>query len=94
MGKPGNIFNVDETGLQLNNRPGEVIAAKGSKVVTSITSGETVTVVSCISAEGSYLPPFCIFKGKNKKAEYGDGMPPGSTVAMNATSILICFSIG
>lgn len=29
FGKPECIFNVDETGLQLNNRPGEVLAAKG-----------------------------------------------------------------
>lgn len=62
--KPGNIFNMDETGLQLNNRPGEVIAEKGSKCVNTITSwekGETVTVVSCFSGEGSYLLPYCIF---------------------------------
>lgn len=90
--KPGNIFNMDETGLQLNNRPGEVIAEKGSKSVNTITSGEkgeTVTVVSCFSGEGSYLPPYCIFKGKNKKAEYGDGLPPGSAIVMNEKSAYI-----
>lgn len=46
--KLSNIFNVDETGLQLNNRPGAVLANKGSKTVATITStekGETVTVI-------------------------------------------------
>lgn len=38
--KPGHVFNMDETGLQLNNKPGKVIAIKGSKNVTSVTSGE------------------------------------------------------
>ncbi|CAH1971737.1 unnamed protein product [Acanthoscelides obtectus] len=34
---PKNIFNMDESGLQLNTRPGEVLAVKGSKVVSSVT---------------------------------------------------------
>lgn len=31
MNKPGRIYNMDESGLQLNNRPGHVLAEKGSK---------------------------------------------------------------
>ncbi|KAI4463223.1 hypothetical protein MML48_4g00004247 [Holotrichia oblita] len=79
--KPGNIYNMDETGLQLNNKPGQVIAAKGSKSVSTITSGEkgeTISVIACCNAEDVFLPPYCIFKGKNKKEEFADGMPPGS----------------
>lgn len=48
LDKPLNIFNVDESGLQLNNIPGKVV--KGSKdvhVVTSQERGETITVVAC-----------------------------------------------
>lgn len=89
MNKPGHIFNMDETGLQLNGNPGEVIAEKGSKDVSQVTSaerGETITVVGCLNAEGMYLPPYCIMKGKNKKKEWEDGMPPGSTVRMNQKS--------
>lgn len=92
MNKPSNIFNMDETGLQLNNKAGYVIAAKGSKNVAAVTSsekGETITVISCCNAEGSFLPPACIFKGKNKKAEFEDGMPPGSVVYMNEKSAYI-----
>ncbi|KAB0790069.1 hypothetical protein PPYR_15615, partial [Photinus pyralis] len=48
MNKPGHIFNIDETDLQLNTRPEHVIAAKGSKNVVSISSaekGETISVI-------------------------------------------------
>lgn len=90
--KPGNIYNMDETGLQLNNKPGHVIAAKGSKSVAAITSGEkgeTISVIACCSAEGVFLPPYCIFKGKNKKEEFSDGMPPGSTITMSQRSAYV-----
>lgn len=90
--KPNCIFNMDESGLQLNNRPGHVLAKKGSKAVSTITStekGETVTVIGCCNAEGTFLPPACIFKGKNKKAEFSDGMPPGSQVFMSEKSAYI-----
>ncbi|XP_074033050.1 uncharacterized protein isoform X1 [Leptinotarsa decemlineata] len=83
---------MDETGLQLNNKPGYVIAKKGSKNVAALTSsekGETVTVLSCSNAEGAFLPPCLIFKGKNKKQEFEDGMPPGSKLYMNAKSAYV-----
>lgn len=90
--KPSKIFNMDETGLQLNTRPGQVLAKKGSKAVASSTStekGETITVVACCNAEGVFLPPACIMKGKNKKSEWQDGMPPGSVLYMNQKSAYI-----
>lgn len=92
VGKPGNIFNLDETGLQLNNKAGDVIAARGSKCVSTITSGEkgeTVSVIACFIGEGTYIPPFCVFKGKNKKQEFTNGMPPGSVVVMNEKSAYV-----
>lgn len=94
--KPGHIFNMDETGLQLNNKPGNVVAIKGSKSVTSITSGEkgeTVSVLACASAEGTFLPPYCIMKGKNLKVEFMDGMPPGSVVKMSQKSAYVTSEI-
>lgn len=94
--KPGSLFNMDETGLQLNNRPEYVVAEKGSKNVAAITSGEkgeTISVIACCNAEGLFIPPMCIFKGKNKKNEYEDGMPPGSIVCMSEKSAYINTSI-
>lgn len=90
--KPANVFNCDETGLQLNTRAGQVLAQKGSKCVASISpaeKGETISVLSCCNAEGGYLPPYCIFKGKNKKDEWADGMPPGSRIKMSEKSAYV-----
>jgi len=92
LDKPSHIYNMDETGLQLNNRPGMVLAERGSKAVVNITAqekGETITVVACCNAEGQFLPPACIFKGKNKKSEFEDNMPPGSVVYMSQKSAYI-----
>lgn len=90
--KPGNVFNCDETGLQLNTRAGQVLAQKGSKCVPSISpgeKGETISVLACINAEGGYLPPYCIMKGKNKKEEWNDGLPPGSRIKMSEKSAYV-----
>lgn len=89
LDKPGNIYNVDETGLPLNNKPGYVLAEKGSKDVHKLTSGEkgeNITAIVCCNAEGNFLPPVCIFKGVNKKAEWEDKMPPGSYIVMSKKS--------
>lgn len=40
INKPDSVYNIDETGLQINNRPEKVIDAKGSKMVANNTSGE------------------------------------------------------
>ncbi|KAF9411049.1 hypothetical protein HW555_010051 [Spodoptera exigua] len=96
MTKPNCVFNMDESGLQLNNRPGHVLAAKGTKAVSTTTStekGETITIIACCNAEGTFLPPACIMKGMNKKSEYEDGMPPGSHIFMSKKSAYITSAI-
>jgi hypothetical protein len=78
--KPGNIFNMDESGVQANNKPASVITGKGSKSVLVLTSGEkgeSVTVIACCNAAGQYLPPVLIFTGVNKKNEFGGGLSQG-----------------
>lgn len=90
--KPGCIYNVDETGLQLNNRASVVVAEKGSKNVSTTTcaeKGETISCITCCNAEGTFLPPVCVFKGKYKKAEYEDNMPPGAVVLMSEKSAYV-----
>ncbi|KAJ8879679.1 hypothetical protein PR048_020287, partial [Dryococelus australis] len=52
--KPQYILNVDETGIQLINKPDNVITTKGSKIVHKVISGEkgeTVSFIACCSAE-------------------------------------------
>ncbi|XP_072384585.1 uncharacterized protein [Diabrotica undecimpunctata] len=87
---------MNETGLQLNSKPGNGVAIKGSKNITSITSGKkskTVSVLACASAEGTFLPPYCIMKGKNLKVEFMDGMPSGLVVKMSQKSSYVTSEI-
>lgn len=90
--KPACIWNCDEIGVQLNNEPGKVVAVKGSKdvhVVTSAEKGETITILACCSAEGQFLPPYCIFKGVYAKPQHLKGAPPGTVIKMRKESAYI-----
>jgi hypothetical protein len=65
IGKPANIYNIDETGLQLNNKVDKGVAVKGSKDVHVLTSGEkgvTVSVIACSNAKGKFLLLFSFSK--------------------------------
>ncbi|GJQ68151.1 hypothetical protein Trydic_g16812 [Trypoxylus dichotomus] len=59
---------MDETSCQLNNRPQQAIAAKGSKNVVNVKSaekGETIIVVVCCDRESmlcTFLSSACTFK--------------------------------
>ena len=65
--KPGQIYNVDETGMSLDPPKIKVCAAKGQKKVRQHGSSNksNITVVSSCSATGHILPPFVILEGKN-----------------------------
>ncbi|XP_069357516.1 uncharacterized protein [Maniola hyperantus] len=89
---PEKIFNMDETGIQMNNIPSKVIATNGSKDVYTLTSsekGENVTVIACCNAQGNFLPPVLIYKGTYSKPQFSEGLPPGSQVFMNKKSSYI-----
>jgi hypothetical protein len=54
--------------------------------MTSGEKGETISVIACCNAEGSFIPPTCILKWKNKNPEWEDALPNGSKVIMNEKS--------
>lgn len=79
---PHRVFNVDETGLlTVQTKSSKVLALKGRRQVGSLTSAERgvlSTFVVCVSAGGTFIPPFVSFPRKRMKAELQDGAPPGS----------------
>ena len=79
---PHRIFNCDETGLTIvQSKLPKIIARKGKKQIGSLTSaerGSLVTVVTCMSPGGTFIPPLIIFPRTNMKNELMDGAPPGS----------------
>jgi hypothetical protein len=88
LDKPGHVYNMDETGFQMIPRPDTMIAERSSPTyqMTCREKGEIVSVMACCNAEGCFMPPACILKGKNKKPEWEDSLPNGSKVFMSAKS--------
>ena len=66
LDKPENIYNLDETGINTQHTPPKVLAQKGTRVqgITSQRSSIT-TVIGCVNALGSALPPFFLFSRAN-----------------------------
>ena len=68
----------------MQHRHSKVISMRGKKEVASLTSaerGNLITVVTCMNATGTYVPPLIVFPRKNMKEELMDGAPAGSFAA-------------
>ncbi|PSN40164.1 hypothetical protein C0J52_14094 [Blattella germanica] len=65
---PNRIFNADGTGLLISqNKAPKIITLKGKRQINSVTPAESaflVMTIVCMSADGSYVPPFMIFNKK------------------------------
>ena len=85
LNRPGSIFNCDESGICLDVRPGKVIALKGMRNVTAISSGNKmqITVLACVSASGHAIPPMVVFPGKNFIHQLTINEVPGTLYAMS-----------
>jgi len=67
IAKPSQIFNSDETGATIVDKPSKVVAHIGRHNVPSLTSadkGKTHTVLACVSANGQVLLPFMVHRRK------------------------------
>jgi len=78
------VWNLDETGVQLEHKPGKVVAHKGTKYLHSTTSGnrETITVIAAVNAAGICIPPHFIVKEKTQRSLqsfHTEDAPHGST---------------
>lgn len=58
MNKPQNIFNEDETRMQVVNIWRKVWTAKGTREVYVTKVWETFYLITLCDAEGSILPPY------------------------------------
>lgn len=85
--KPHLIYNLDETGLQPEHRPSKVIAGKSSGKIQAVTSpnSSTTTLIACINAAGTALPPFYVFKGKLRNDDFLKGAAPNADYEMTET---------
>ena len=78
---PSNVWNMDETGFQIAQGSNQTVVVpaddhlNGHQPRLAIPENrELVTVIEAISANGNYIDPYLIFKGKKHVATiYGDG---------------------
>ena len=80
---PGDIWNMDETGVTTVQKPDRLVARRGFKQVGSLTSGERgtlVTLACAVSATGNSIPPYFIFPRVHFRDHFINNGPPGSKV--------------
>ncbi|KAJ8983067.1 hypothetical protein NQ317_007109 [Molorchus minor] len=78
---PDNIFNVDETGITVVQKPVKCLAPKGLKQLGYKTSAErekNVTVICCCNAIGRYIAPMFIFPRKRMTDLLSKNGPSGA----------------
>jgi hypothetical protein len=82
---PARLYNCDKTGIKIvQHKRTKILALKGKHQITSLQSaerGSVVTVVTCMSPTGPFIPPLLVFPRKNMKEELMSGSPPGSSHA-------------
>jgi hypothetical protein len=83
------LSDVDEMGVTIVQHTSQkVISLKGKQQVHKLSSAERgalVTVVTCMSAAGTYGPPMLVFPRKRMKPELLDGAPPGTIAGCHSS---------
>lgn len=76
--KPGQIFNMHETGMSLDPKSLKCVTERGTKNVLAPSSGDKsqITIIGCVSASGVSMPPLVVLKGKSIPAYFTDGEVP------------------
>jgi len=83
---PENIYNVNESGYTVCNKPQKVVTRKGKKSIETLSSaecGKTVTAVCCVNAMSMLVFPRVRFK-----PELIDKAPNGSIGAASKTGLI------
>ena len=78
---PSQIYDVNERGYTICHQPSKVLARKGKKTVSALSSterGKTITAVPCASATGSFVSPMLIYPGVRFREELIDRAPAGT----------------
>ena len=78
--RPEDIYNCDETIIDLNKSTQKVVVPKRLRSAHSreIASTEHISIHCCVSAGGNTIPPFIIFKKSFPGGNYTRGGPDGA----------------
>ena len=83
------IYNADESGINVVNQPWKVLAMVGRRNVYSISAaeqGKNHTILACVSAAGVSLPPLMIYLRKRSVQESMRMGAPSDTLLMVSDS--------
>ena len=88
--RPMDIYNCDETIVDLNKATRKVIVPKHySKAHSRSVSGtEHISILCCANADGSAIPPMIIFKHCHPGGKYGDGGPDGALYSFSPSGFM------
>ena len=84
-GKPGQILNMDESGMPLDPKSPKVVVERGS-VAAAVGSGNKsqVTIVGCVNAVGACIPPMVVWNRKTLAPELTEGEVPGTIYGLSS----------
>ena len=85
IGKPNQIFNMDESGMPLSPSNPKLVFKTGTKSASAIGSGDKsqITIVGCVSAAGFCFPPMVIWDRKTLSPELAVGEVPGTVYGLS-----------
>lgn len=83
-GKPGQIFNMDESAMPLDPKSPKLVFDKGCHA-SCVSSGDKaqITIVACVSATGFCLPPMVIWDRQSLSPELTIGEVPGTIYGLS-----------
>ena len=97
---PARLYNCDETGITVVQRKHtKILGLKCKRQISSLQYTERaslVTVVTCMSPTGHFIPPLLVFPRKNVKKELMNGTSPGSIHACHPSEWIqsaFCFPV-
>lgn len=84
LDKPDRIYNMIENSIPVKSNIGRVLP-RASKSEHLSAECENISLIACCNAQGIFLPPVLIMKGKDTPKTY-ENLPPGSEVYINQKS--------
>ena len=90
LNRPQDIYNCDETVIDLNKSVQKVVVPRRFKTSHSrqVASTEHITMHCCISAAGNSMPPFIIYKAAFPSGNYTSGGPDGTLYGKQKTGFM------
>lgn len=88
--RPQDIYNCDETIINLNKSCQKVVVPRRIKHAYSRQGASTkhISLLCCVSAAGSVVPPYIIYKGSFPGGNYTAGGPDGALYGKQESGVM------